>query len=179
MKYPSPDDIAEMKASGFDAASIQDAEEKSKRWHLAQQIIDGIRAAFAGVTLGNGVGLYQAQGLDDYAGDNELERLRSTDEKQDWSRISAAALNECHSSLSFFDPEGMRFHLPAFLIAEISGDFHHGVDYHLCYPRDRYSLLTPQQRAAVRQFMIYIAEEDDYEFSRPNILRALDEYWLE
>ena len=179
MKHPSPDDIAEMKARGYDIATIRDAEERSKRWHQAQQVVGELRAAFAGVALGDGVGLYQAQGLDDYAEQAELERLRLSDEKEDWTRISAAALNECNSSLSFFDPPGMRFHMPAFLIADICGDFHFGVDYHLCNPGDRYSLLSPQQRAAVRQFMLYIAEEDNYEFSRPHILKALDEYWVE
>ncbi|MBL8300860.1 MAG: hypothetical protein JNN30_21170 [Rhodanobacteraceae bacterium] len=179
MKYPSPDDIAEMQSRGFDISMIRDADEKSKRWYRGKQVIDRLRVAFAGVTLGDGVGLYQAQGLDDYAGQEELDRLRLNDEKHDWSRIPAAALNECHSSLRFFDPEGMRFHMPAFLIADISGDFHHGVDYHLCNPGDRFSLLSPQQREAVRQFMLYIAEEGDCEFSRPHILRALDEYWTE
>ena len=179
MKYPSPNDIAEMKARGFDVAAIRDAEEMSKRWHQAQKVIGDLRSAFAGITLGSGVGLYQAQGLDDYAGQAELERLRSNDEKHDWARITPAALNECHSSLSFFDPEGMKFHMPAFLIADISGDFHHGVEYHLCNPGDRYSLLSPRQRAAVRQFMLFIAEEDNYQFSRPHIERALREYWVE
>lgn len=178
MKHPSPDDIAEMKARGYDTSTIRDAEEKSKRWHQAQEVIAALRTAFAGVTLGDGVGLYQAQGLDDYADQAKLERLRSNDEKDDWSRISAAALNECHSSLSFFDPEGMRFHIAAFLIADIVGEFRFGVDYHLCNPGDRFSLLSAQQHTAVCRFVRYIAEEDDYEFSRPHILRALDEYWI-
>ena len=52
------------------------------------------------------------QGLDDdYEDAATCEALRLTDEKDDWSKIAVADLNQCYSSLSFFDAEGMRFHL--------------------------------------------------------------------
>jgi hypothetical protein len=40
-------------------------------------------------------------------------------------------------------------------------------------------MLLPHQREAVRGYLRYIAEEDDYAFERPNIVRALDELWSE
>jgi hypothetical protein len=68
MKYPSPADIAEMKARGYDPSTIAEAEQQSKRWVAAQQVCQAIETAFTGVTLGqNGIGLHEAQGLDDYA----------------------------------------------------------------------------------------------------------------
>src|SRR5690606_11328391 len=88
-----------------------------------------IRAAFRDVRLGNGVGLMQAQGLDDYADSKTLAEYRSQDEKDDWSKIPVSELNACYSSLSFFDAEGMRFHLPAFLIADIEGTFNQEVTF--------------------------------------------------
>jgi hypothetical protein len=178
MRHPSPNDIAEMKTRGFDPSTIRDAEERSKRWHEAQRVIQAIRTAFAGVALGSGVGLYQAQGLDDYASEAELERLRSKDEKEDWARISADALNECYSSLSFFDPEGMRFHIPAYLIADLDGEYKHGMAFTLCNPRDQFTKLSAQQSAAVRLYLQYIVAEDDYDFDRPHIVRALEECWF-
>lgn len=86
-----------------------------------RRIADVVRSAFQGVTLGNGIGLWQGQGLDDYANSETLARYRAQDEKVDWSRIPASELDSCHSSLSFFDAEGMRFHLPAYLIADLEG----------------------------------------------------------
>ena len=98
------------------------------------RVADLIRAAFSGVTLGDGVGLCEAQGLDDYEDDATLAKLRRRDETQDWLRISVEDLNRCYSSLSFFDAEGMRFHIPAFLIADLEGTFNQEVIFTLCYP---------------------------------------------
>ncbi len=183
MKHPSPDDITEMRARGYDISSIQDAELRSKRWHLAQNVRSRICAAFADVRLGSGIGLKEAQGLDDYASAETCAQYRTTDEKDDWRCITICQLNESSSSLSFFDAEGMRFHLPAFLIADLDGTYGHGMAFHLAHVHDfeppRYALLSPEQRAAVRAFLIYIADEEYYAYERPHIVRALDEYWRE
>jgi len=74
-------------------------------------LISDITSAFAGVRLGGGVGLFEAQGLDDYADVAERKALRERDEKDAWTVFSADALNCANSSLSFFDAERMRFHL--------------------------------------------------------------------
>lgn len=183
MKHPSPDDIDEMRARGYEASTIAKAEEQSKRWHLAQKVASLIRVAFSGVTLGKGVGLRQAQGIDGYEDESAVARYRLSDEKDDWSRIPCDALNECPSSLSFFDAEGMRFHLPAYLLGALSGAYRHDVTFCLTdlgeLHQRQFSALSDAQRAAVREFLKYVAEEDDYAFSRPNIFRALDEYWTE
>lgn len=54
-----------------------------------------VREAFRGVTLGNGVGLHQGQGIDDYADESTLASLRARDEKVDWSAIPVAELDRC------------------------------------------------------------------------------------
>jgi hypothetical protein len=181
MKHPSPKDVDEMRARGYDASTIEKAEEQSKRWHLAQAVAVRIREAFAQVRLGQGVGLRQAQGIDGYEGEAALAAYRALDEKADWSRIPSSALNECNSSLSFFDAEGMRFHLPAYLLADLDGSYEFGMAFCLTdmgeLHEKQFALLTPPQRDAVRAFLEYISGEDDYQFEWPNILRALDEYW--
>ena len=182
MKYPTPADIAEMKARGHDPITIEEAERKSKRWTYAQEVCRVIESAFAGVTLGNGVGLQEAQGLDDYAGAETCAAYRSNDEKNDWHSISGKALRRCSSSLSFFDAEGMRFHLPAYLIADLRGEYGFGMVFCLTQTGDydRYfRLLSDAQRGAVRAFLLHLLDDRDYEFDRPHILRALDEYWTE
>ncbi|MES2571010.1 MAG: DUF6714 family protein [Verrucomicrobiota bacterium] len=183
MKYPSPADIAEMKARGYDSTTIAEAERQAKRWPLAQQVCQAIETAFLGVTLGNGVGLTEAQGLDDYADKATLAAYRANDEKDDWHRISAEALNDCNSSLSFFDAEGMRFHLPAYLLADLRGDYGFGMSFCLTHLSDHshtyFELLSPAQRAAVRTFLLHILDDPEEKLHRSDIVFALDGYWTD
>ena len=182
MKYPSQADIAEMKARGYDAKTIAEAEQQAKRWVAAQAVISVIEAAFAGVTLGSGVGLREAQGLDDYADADTRAGYRASDEKEDWHLITAEELEHCNSSLSFFDAEGMRFHLPAYLLADLRGDYGYGMAFCLTHTSDddRYfHLLNDAQRKAVRAFLLHILDDPEYQFDRPHILHSLDRYWTD
>src|SRR4051812_15835204 len=148
-----------------------------------QALIALISDAFSGVTLDDGVGLRQAQGIDDYADDQTCAAYRARDEKLDWSRISIDELNACYSSLSFFDAEGMRFHLPAFLIAELNGTYHHDMSLQLAYLNDytiaQCGLLSRAQRAAIRAYLQFMLGDPRYAFSHAQIKRALDEYWTD
>jgi hypothetical protein len=141
-----------------------------------------IRTAFAGVTLGAGVGLRQGQGIDDYADLGTQASLRARDEKRDWSAIPVADLDRCYSSLSFFDAEGMRFHLPAYLVANLEGTLRTADPmFHLVHLVDgmefRYALLSPAQREAVREYLVLRLSDPNYEFDHPMIRAALDSYW--
>ena len=183
-KYITPVELAEMKARGYEAATIGAAEAGMQRWQEAQAVCQVIEEAFFGVKLGNGVGLKQAQGLDDYADETTLTDLRAMDEKENWQRIPAEALSACASSLSFFDAEGMKFHLPAYLIVDLRGLYQGtGMAFTLTYylegRQQVFALLDPVQRRAVRSFLLFIAKDEDYEFERPDIRRALRECWVE
>ena len=46
MKHRSPDDIAEMRARGYDTSTIADAEQQSKRWEAAQQVCRTIESTY-------------------------------------------------------------------------------------------------------------------------------------
>lgn len=182
MKHPSPADIEEMRARGYDRSTIEQAVEQSKRWHESEAIRAAIVQAFSGVTLGNGVGLTQAQGIDDYESDARCAAHREHDEKEDWSRIPVEQLDECNSSLSFFDAEGMRFHLPAYLIADLNGKYPFGMAFPLTQSSDldqQFFLLNPEQRAAVRRYLKFIVDEPEYALDRAHIERALETYWSE
>jgi hypothetical protein len=182
MKYPSPQDIEEMRARGFDRSVIEEAIELSKRWSLQERLKEQIRAAFAGVKLGDGVGLHEAQGLDDYASEEKCAEYRASDEKGNWQALGAKQLNECYSSLSFFDSEGMRFHLPAYLIADLEGTYQHGMAFALTQSSGRdeqFALLNESQSAAVRAYLQFIEHEPEYEFDREHIRAALEGFWAE
>lgn len=84
-----------------------------------QNLIKTIHQAFDGVVLGNGIGLWEAQDHDDRLSSAECAELHKKDEVNDWSKIPVIDLYLCSSSLSFFDAEGMRFHLPIFLLFAI------------------------------------------------------------
>ena len=180
LKYPSPADIEEMKARGYERETIDRALEESKRWHEAESIRISIRKAFSGIKLGSGVGLYQAQGIDDYEEADTCAAYRANDEKEDWSRISAKALNECNSSLSFFDDEGMRFHLPAYLLGDLNGSYEYGMAFVLTQASSReeqFGLLNKEQRETVRTYLKFIENEPEYAFDREDIRNALNNYW--
>lgn len=183
MKNPSPADIEEMKARGFEPATIAAARQQAERWAKGQEVAKVIEQAFDNVKLGAGVGLREAQGLDDYEDAATRAKYREQDEKEDWRLIPAEALNRCNSSLSFFDAEGMRFHLPAFLTAELRGEYDFDVSFHLTnlsdYGISQLFLLTPEQRNAIRVYLLHLAEDPNREFHRPEILRALETYWGE
>lgn len=138
-----------------------------------------IRSAFSGVTLGNGVGLQQGQGLDDYADKHTLAAYREQDEKHDWSAIPVAELDRCYSSPSFFDAEGMRFHLPAYLIAELEGTLETAsVLFHLVHTDpQRFDILSTAQREAVRQFLLLRLADHHRSFDHEAIEAALANYW--
>ena len=183
MRYPSPTDLAEMKARGYDPPTIAETPRQSERWFAAEQVCQAIDTAFAGVTLGGGVGLREAQGLDDYADATTCASYRADEEKDDWHRISADALNLCHSRSSFFDAEGMRFHLPAYLRNDLRGEFSFGTVFCLTHRSDhsrrQFALLSSAQRAAVRAFLSYTLDEPDEELHRAGIVRALAESWTD
>ncbi|WP_395742305.1 DUF6714 family protein [Prosthecobacter sp.] len=181
MKYPTPEDIAEMKARGYEAETIRRAEWQMERGKEAQKLCVLIETAFHGVKLGDGVGLFQAQGLDDYENAATCAAYRAKDEKEDWRRITAADLNRCHSSLSFFDAEGMRFHLPAYLILDLRGECDMGITFHLTYAlgdRPKFDLLTPEQRSTVRTYLLFLLDDPNEEFHHADIRHALDHYWI-
>ena len=179
-RYPSADDITEMWARGYDRSTIDEAVGLSERREWLDRVKAKIHGAFKDVQLGSGVGLREAQSLDNYAGDAERAACRASDRTTDWQLISSEELNECNSSLSFFDAEGMRFHLPAYLIADLDGEYRFGMAFCLTrHSREGFSLLNKAQAAAVRDYLLFIEEEPDYERDREDIRRALEESWVE
>ncbi len=141
-----------------------------------------IQTAFRDVQLGEGVGLRQGNGLDDYADARTLAAFRADDEKHDWSAISYDDLNRYHWCLAFLDAEGMRFHLPAFLCADLHGRLTSAdIVIHLVFfdhiGVSRFALLNESQRNAVREFLLLRLADPNQEFAHPMIDKALSEYW--
>lgn len=146
------------------------------KWKLIQRVI----AAFRSVKLEDGIGLNQAEGLDDYASQERLAKIRLLDETENWERISNESLNQCSCALSYFDQKGMQFHLPPYLIAELMHELKVDLIFHLTFIHDgnfsRFSLLNSEQRAVVRDYLELCRVECD-DFILPLISTALSQYW--
>ena len=77
-----------------------------------------IHEAFAGITLGRGVSLHETVVIDDYGSTQARQKAREKDEKKDWRKLVDAPELKAVTGiggLSFFDAEGLRFHLPAYM----------------------------------------------------------------
>ncbi len=135
-----------------------------------------VREAFAGVTLGGGVGLAEAQALDDDASNEVRAACRAGDEKSDWAAIPLRDLNRHSGSPAFLDAEGMRFHLPAYMVADLDGDYRHEFVPYLCGCQETFSLLTPLQRNAVEMYLRAISEKENLPSYQNDIERALEEW---
>ncbi|MGV1943459.1 DUF6714 family protein [Agrobacterium sp. 22-211-1] len=135
-----------------------------------------VREAFAGVTLGGGVGLSEAQALDDYASNEIRAACRAGDEENDWAAIPLKDLNRHSGSPAFLDAEGMRFHLPAYMIADLDGDYRHEFVPYLCGRQETFSLLTPLQRNAVEVYLRAISEKENLPSYQYDVERALEEW---
>ncbi len=156
-------------------------EEKARRSEAAKELCERVKMAFLQVELGAGIGLFEAQAIDDYESTDVRAQRREKDEKLSWDRIESKHLNACYSSLNFFDSLGMRFHLPAFIIAELRSEYEQELTFTLThlnrYTRDQFGLLSPSQRQVVREYLEFLRGDPSSEFDFEAIDRALSEYW--
>jgi hypothetical protein len=81
-----------------------------------EELISEIRAAFHGISRGNGVTLHEARAIDDYKSEEERKQARELDHDKSWDEIPDADIKHYHDVFSFFDVEGFRYHLPAYMI---------------------------------------------------------------
>jgi len=149
----------------------------------AQLVIEQIERAFSGVRLGAGVSLREADVIDDYGTSAERKKARAQDELEDWKRIPEELVSRYYSCLSFFDAEGMRFHLPAYMrfaLRHYKNSDSASIDstiFTLGYGDDRFSLLTAPQRVAVRHFLKFMAFNGGHYVSSDHARRALEDVW--
>jgi hypothetical protein len=142
-----------------------------------EAICEKIRRAFQGVKLGDGIGLFEADGVDEYADEATRKAYRERDEKEDWQRIPRENLRG--EGICFTDAEGMRFHLPAFMVAAVQ----YGRDFSPVFmlendsAQDLFVLLSPEQREAVREFLLFVKDDPEHSFDRPEIEHALSGPW--
>lgn len=87
----------------------------------ASAVMEQIATAFAGVELGAGIGLIQADYNDCCESEDVSRGLAARDERHDWRKLTDAELDYCYVALSFTDAEGYRFLAPAFMCCDLRG----------------------------------------------------------
>jgi hypothetical protein len=138
-----------------------------------KELLQNILTVFENVKLEDGVGIWEGQGIDDYADTKTMADLRAKDEREHWQNIPYQDLVTCSSSLSFFDAKGMRFCLPQFLVFDLladeifDGTANHSPDVIFTlghkldepYQKSRFGLFDKPQIQAIIHFLEYkIAE---------------------
>ncbi|WP_165246939.1 DUF6714 family protein [Paludisphaera soli] len=79
------------------------------------ELIRRIREAFAGVSRGEGETIHQAHLEGIFGRDARWAAEGAKDPESDWTEVPDWKLEQGASTLTFFDLEGWRFYLPAFL----------------------------------------------------------------
>lgn len=148
---------------------------------MKDKLAERIQEAFHGVKLGNGVGLLQAMAKDNREDELEQLREREKDEKENWQAISHQMIADYQSCLSFFDAEGMRFHLPAFILAELCSEVNDFVVISLSSGDlpEMFSMLSSAQSATIIEFLEWCLNEEEYDFYHNDISWALRTFWKE
>ncbi len=178
VRYYSAKKIKKMEEEGIDAyslAALRVVHDEVE--NISKEIVD----AFDGVQLEDGIGLSQANAMDDYEPKEILMRLRENDEKFDWRKIQSDRLNANCWSLPYFDAKGMRFHLPAFMISDLREEYRFdlvsSVVVSNCFMQEKMKLLSNKQKNAVISYLSFLMKHQDHIFERERIKKSIEIFW--
>lgn len=149
------------------------------------ELIDQIACAFAGVRLGDGMSLNESECADSWGYDRKAADLAQFDEREDWSRIPNETIERFTAIFSFADIEGIRFHMPAYMIWTIrnyqsscsnaSNETIYGIDpEHYRFKEVPFlQAFTEAQVSAMASFLEFCSAREDY-FDAPVAQKNLD-----
>lgn len=153
-----------------------------------------IEAAFDGVSREGGVSLHETEAIDLYKGDEARQAARRLDTESRWQDVPHADLAEVCGvgGISFFNPIGWRYYLPAYMTWWLSGGetsksfaaecllYSLTLSKELAaYQLGRYTSLGPRQVAVVTRFLRFVERFAEYESSQQDARLALAKYWAE
>ena len=173
------DDVQELRKRTHGEEWFEAHSQWGKRVPRLDPLIREITEAFEEVHLGDGIGLLEADGLDDYASDAERVELRLRDEKTDWQRIDPKMLNRYYVAPTYFDSRGFVFHLPAFLIAELNDQYRYNfIDRLINFSRSAgswHDLLTKPQCAVIIKTLNLVSGHPHYSEQSASIEVAIEQ----
>lgn len=158
-----------------------------------------IRAAFAGVRLGTGVSLRQAEAIDVWMEGYtwaQFDALPEAEVTDDWSLIPEDELRQ--DNVSHLDAEGLRYYLPALMLwlldhysdrddfyskpaeATVIGTMRALAPY-AEFRASRYAdfdTFTDQQRAAIAQYLDALPDLVNLDYEDATLVaRSVEQYW--
>jgi len=152
-----------------------------------------IESAFADVTLSGGVSLRQAEVMDNYGegcSEEKFAALPLEEVTTDWRHIPRDELDR-NPYLSYMDPPGFRYYIPAFMHSMIDAPTQYvdrwSATLHSLCPKSgdlwdhsmmHYSALDLKQRSAIAAFLEWVSEDTRFrESNRKDAKEALATYW--
>lgn len=143
-------------------------------------LIEEITAAFDGVSREQGVTLHEATVIDDYGSLEERAEARKQDTEDKWQNVPEEDIRFTDAVLTFLDPKGFRYYIPAYVvwylrnidnedpdywsntfgsvIFHLAAGFHGEVDdFYL----SQFNLFTPEQARSISHFLVFEAERED------------------
>ncbi|MEM7235130.1 MAG: DUF6714 family protein [Planctomycetota bacterium] len=152
---------------------MNDTSPNSESLSLAEEV----SSAFAGVTLGSGLSLDQAEALDDWQGLPSRPPRRGA---LDWSKIPHRRLRR-FQEFSVLDAEGMRYYLPAFMVWILTSpdDQDSDADQYLVWTLQTdpesgaFERLDESQRRVTAKFLEFRSRFASDRFDRSDELEAL------
>jgi len=155
-------------------------------------LVEFIEHAFSDVRNEGGMRIYDAQLADDYGEESERSLACKNFHYERWQEIPNYIIENHSSILSFFDPSGFRFHLPAYMRYTVmfydrsdSASVDHAIFSLYLYEEsplrertlERFKSFSKAQSAAIVAFLEFMAGVDRNDICAKEAQQALDHYW--
>ncbi|MBU44028.1 MAG: hypothetical protein CMN76_12470 [Spirochaetaceae bacterium] len=157
-----------------------------------EQVIELIQSAFDGVPQPDKLTLHVAEAHDNWDYDNDAIHWKK-DHKGPWQDVPDDHLEECQFALSYLDPVGFRYYLPAFMVWYLRNYSHPGrvpldnalyaLERSVHEPKrkefddKKYSLFSEEQLRACAAFVRLLAEDTSGMTDEDFAERAYYKYW--
>jgi len=153
-----------------------------------EELIQKVEMAFSGVTLGEGIGILEAEAIDNCVSDKKRTKARNRDIRHDWTQIPDEIIDNYYSALSFMDNAGLRYCLPAYMrfalrfydaSASASVDMAiYALDNSAIGKDKEFNIFSEQQRKVIAQFLRFmVTEAGEYWVDAGEASRAYEKYW--
>src|SRR2546428_9734138 len=86
---------------------------------VRNSLIRHIEHAFADVSRDDGCSWQEGDEIDNHGTDEELLAAKALDRDTCWQEVSPELFDQYPSAVAFLDAKGLRYYLPAFMIADI------------------------------------------------------------
>ena len=150
------------------------------------EVVAAIRAAFSGVDRENAISLHEGRVIDLHGSADERAGARSLDVELIWEQVPPKHIERFSSALSFLDPKGFRYYIPAYMIWTLDANARGGTSCHSTFfhlecldERDRYNLhrlqlLNDDQRRSIALFLLYFSTDRYY---GDDARKAVQRFW--